>query len=216
MAVTYNPFVSKSGFKSEGFEVNPLGDLTARDIVAQDIFAGNIDATTIKLNGQPIFGSGDSTGTFQIESDFIVSAGSTPYLSVIDGQVVINSNLDSVGQIDNVDIGSTTPGSGTFTNIRTGALGTPVLDSNTNLVLSAANAVVFRVNGVNKGKVNEFGSNVPVVDTVINNTVIGSITPSTGTFTTVNINNQPSLPSSATRKDYVDTKISAFAIAFGI
>lgn len=211
MAVTYNPFISKYGFKSGDFEVNSLGNLTANDVVVN-----SIDAGSITINGTPIFANDDSTAAFQIDKDFIVSEGSTPYLSVINGQVTITNRSDSVGSINNVNIGTVTPGTGTFTNISTGPIGVPVIESNTNLILSANNAVVFKINGVNKGKIDNNGINVPIINSTINNTAIGNTTPSTGAFTSATVTNQPSLPASVTRKDYVDTKITAFSIAFGI
>jgi len=212
MTVTYNPFVSKSGFKSEGFEVNSLGNIAANNVVVN-----SVDASVIKLNGVPIFGGvGDSSAApFQLESDFIVSQSSTVFLSVIDGRVIINNRQDSVGSIDNVEIGSITPAPGTFTSITTGPLGIPSINSSTNLLLSAVNAVVFRINSIDKGRVDASGINIPIVDTTINDTVIGNTTPNTGAFTSVSIINQPLTESNATRKDYVDNRISAFAIAFG-
>lgn len=237
MAVTYNPFVSKSGFKSEGFEVDTSGNLTAAAItsqnltattfVANDILVNTLDAANINLNGKPLFGS-DSTDltVFEITTDFMVTEGSTPYISVMNGQISITNRFDTVGKIDNIEIGSTTPQAGTFTSITTGPIGIPEITSNTNLTLSAANAIVFRVNGVDKGRINDDGINVPVINTTIsdsvinntfiNNTIIGNITPNTGAFTSINISNQPTLPSEATRKDYVDAQVSAFSIAFGI
>lgn len=218
MAVTYNPFVSKYGFKSEGFEVSPNGTLTATNIVSQDILANSIDAASIKLNGVPIFSNDDSTAnkSLQIEGDLIVSEGSTPYLSVINGQIFINNRSDSIGTIDNVEIGSSVARPGTFTNIKTGDFGIPKINSSTNLALSAANAIIFQIDGANKGRIDEFGASVPLVNTTVNNTTIGSTTPSSGAFTTLTLTTQTELGSSATRKDYVDTQISAFAIAFGI
>lgn len=217
MPVTFNPFISKSGFKSGDFEVDSLGDLTAKDIVANTILATSIDAASITINGVPVIGNNDSTiNTFQIETDFIVSEGSTPYLSIINGQVTITNRSDSVGKIDNIDIGTNTPGIGNFTSISTGVLGIPSIASSTNLNLAANNAIVFQINGTNRGRINEDGLDIPVVNTTINNTVIGNTTPTTGSFTSVTLSNAPSLPSSATRKDYVDNQISAFAIAFGI
>lgn len=218
MAVVYNPLISKSGFRSEGFEVNATGDVSAQNISAQNIFSASIDTSLIKLNGIPIFGSEDSSGSaaFQIEQDFIVSEGSTPFLSIINGRVVIDSRFDSVGRIDNVEIGSVTSAAATFTNITTGDYGVPTLTSATNLTLSASNAIVVRVNGVDKGRIDSDGSDIPIVNTTVDNTAIGSTTPSTGAFTAIEISTQPSLPANATRKDYVDNRISAFAIAFGV
>ena len=74
----------------------------------------------------------------------------------------------------------------------------------------------MRVNGVDKGRIDSDGSDIPIVNTTVDNTAIGSTTPSTGAFTAIEISTQPSLPANATRKDYVDNRISAFAIAFGV
>lgn len=203
--VTYNPFISKSGFKSEGFEVDSVGNLVANNIDSQEIITNSIDASTIKLNGVTLFGSdGSSAATaFEVTGDFIVSEGSTPYLSIINGQIVINNRSDSVGKIDNVDIGSIVPASGAFTSIVT-----PSVESNL--------SIDFLINNTSVGEITSNGSNIPLIDTTIDNTAIGSTTPNTATFTTASINNLPTLPSHATRKDYVDNQISAFSIAFGI
>lgn len=200
--VTFNPFVSKSGFKSEGFAVDAAGNLTANNINSEDIVASSIDTSVIKLNGVTLFGSeGDSSApnVFDITGDFIVSEGSTPYLSVINGQVVINNRFDSTGKIDNVDIGSITPAEGTFIVVNT-----PILENATGIDLT--------INGTTVAQITSAG----IVDTSINNTSIGSTTASTGAFTSVTINDQPTGPSSATRKDYVDNQITAFSIAFGV
>lgn len=197
MAVTFNPFVSKSGFKSQGFEVDSQGNLTSNNVLAN-----SIDASLIKLNGITLFGSGP-TNVFEITGDFTVAEGSTPYLSIINGQVIINNRFDSVGKIDNVDIGTITPAAGNFTSVSTPSL-------------EESNSISFVINNNTIGEVNADGSTVPVIDTNIDNTIIGATTPSTGAFTSVSINNQPTAPSSAVRKDYVDNRISAFAIAFGV
>lgn len=54
----------------------------------------------------------------------------------------------------------------------------------------------------------------------LNNITIGNTVPAAGTFTTattdsMTLNNLPTTTTSATRKDYVDNRITAFAIAFG-
>jgi hypothetical protein len=54
----------------------------------------------------------------------------------------------------------------------------------------------------------------------LNNMTIGNTTPAAGTFTTttansMTLNSLPTTTTSATRKDYVDNRITAFAIAFG-
>lgn len=197
MPVTFNPLISKSGFKSQGFDVDTQGNLTANSVLAN-----SIDAALIKLNGVTLFGAGP-TNVFEITGDFTVSEGSTPYLSIVNGQIIIENRFDSVGKIDNVDIGTVVPAAGNFTNVVT-----PSLEEST--------SISFIINNNTVGEINSDGITVPVVDTSVDNTAIGVTTPSTGAFTSVSINNQPTAPSSATRKDYVDNQISAFAIAFGL
>ena len=201
--VIYNPFVSKSGFKSEGFEVDAVGNLTSDTINSQEIFTNSIDASVIKLKGVTLFGDSDNPSLFEITGDLVVSEGSTPYLSVINGRVVIDSRADSTGKIDNVEIGITTPAAGKFTSVNTS-------------ILEEAVEIDIRIDGASIGKIDEDGIDIPVVDTTINNTVIGNIAPSSAVFTIASVNDQPLLPEHITRKDYVDNRISAFSIAFGI
>jgi len=49
----------------------------------------------------------------------------------------------------------------------------------------------------------------------IDNIAIGQNTPADATFLNAVANNQPTLTNHLTRKDYVDSRITAFAIAFG-
>lgn len=174
MSVRYIPFESKSGFKSPGFLVNEVGDLTV---------SGNIDTTgSFKINGVPIIDPSDSIigldpviqratglkeiGTLDylnIDGDLTVSQGSTPYIRLVDGNIQIFS-ANGVGSMNNVEIGMLEPAAANFTSVNIGP-------------------------GDSTGEL----------------TVQGD----------VYITNTPTLASHATRKDYVDARISAFAIAFG-
>jgi hypothetical protein len=165
MSVRYQPFESKSGFKSPGFSVNENGDLTV---------SGNIDTTgSFKINGVPIIDPSDSIialdaviqralglkeiGTLEylnVSGDVVISNASTPYIRIQGG----------IGNIDNVTIGASGPADGNFTSLNVGP-------------------------GDSTGEL----------------TVDGDIY----------ITNTPTLSSHATRKDYVDARISAFASAFG-
>lgn len=211
MTTAFNPFESKSGFKSPGFEVNSTGAIDAV----------SIDVATLILNGVPYGQSGGGGGdgpsnlNVDIEADFRVLEASTPYLAVINGKVSILSRNDDVGTIDNVDIGSITPGTGTFTEITAVSLGVPKFESNTNLVLSAGNMIVLQLEGSIRGRISASGMDIPIIDTTVNNTIIGGTTPAAGTFTEVNITNDPLTPTEATTKGYVDRRIAAFSIAFG-
>ena len=193
MTIKYIPFESRTGFKSPGFEVTPLGDITANSLnVTQEL-----DVQSLKVGGLAIINNDDSSfsladsiinsslqrlGTLEylnIEGDLMMTKGSSWTVSVVDGKIKLLSG-PQVGTLDNIDIGSTAPALGTFTDVVSDTLdvtGVATLDS-------------LYVN----------------YDMV----VVG-----TSEVTDITINNQPTEVYHATRKDYVDTKISAFAIAFG-
>lgn len=180
MSVNYIPFESKSGFRSPGFYVNEHGDLTV---------TGNISTTgSFEINGIPIIDNSDSRigldpvivratglseiGTLQylnIDGDLTVSQGSTPYITIVNGNVSLFSS-NGVGSIDNVAIGLSKPAAGNFTSLNVGP-------------------------GDSLGEL----------------TVQGEL----AVDGNIQITTNPTLASHATRKDYVDARISAFAIAFG-
>lgn len=195
MTIRYIPFESRTGFKSPGFEVTPVGDIVAKSInVVEDI-----DVTSIKINGIDILNTVDSSislgddivnssltrvGTLEylnIEGDVNISQGSSGIVSIVNGKIIITSGPET-GEIDNINIGQTTPALGTFTDITVNDTVTVggQLDANDNVNVSGTLSVT-----------------------------------GTADFSDIEITNQPTLPSHATRKDYVDAKISAFSIAFG-
>jgi hypothetical protein len=193
MTIKYIPFESRTGFKSPGFEVTPLGDITANSLnITQELDVQSLKVAVIEIinNDDSSFSLGDSIinsslqrlGTLEylnIEGDLMMTKGSSWTVSVVDGKITLLSG-PQVGSLDNIDIGSTAPALGTFTEVVTDSLdvtGVATLDS-------------LYVN----------------YDMV----VVG-----TSEVTDITINNQPTEIYHATRKDYVDTKISAFAIAFG-
>jgi hypothetical protein len=180
MSTRYVPLESKSGFKSPGFLVDEIGNLTVN---------GSIDTLgSFKINGIPIIDPSDSIigldpiieralgikelGTLEylnIDGDFTVSQGSTPYINIVNGRISMFSSSD-VGSIDNCDIGLLIPATGNFTSLNVGP-------------------------GDSTGEL----------------TVQGQLSVSGN----VSIDTLPTEANHVTRKDYVDTRISAFAIAFG-
>jgi hypothetical protein len=195
MTIKYIPFESRTGFKSPGFEVTPLGDITANSLKINITEA--LDVPSLKVAGIDIINNDDSSfslgdsiinsslqrlGTLEylnIEGDLMMTKGSSWTVSVVDGKITLLSGPE-VGTLDNIDIGSTAPALGTFTDV--------VADS-------------LEITGITT--LNSLYVNYDVL-------VVGTVE-----VTDITINNQPTETYHATRKDYVDNKISAFAIAFG-
>jgi hypothetical protein len=196
MSVTYIPFESKSGFKSPGFLVNELGDLIVTGSIT---VSGNISTTgDFEINGIPVIDASDSTislseiirysyltrvGTLEflnIDGDFTVAQGSTPYINIVNGNVFIQSAND-VGSIDNIDIGLREPADANFKSVNIG----PGDSSGELTVQGIASVEDLEVSGT---------------------------TAITGVVT---LGASPTANNHATRKDYVDSRVTAFAIAFG-
>jgi len=197
MSINYIPFESKSGFRSPGFTVDELGNVQVRALEvggqgqesilrADQIYVKNIqlieadfDQSSLVALGSQIIGSSlTRLGTLEflnIDGDLRIAQGSSPYFSVVNGHVEIES-FAAVGRMDNIDIGLQNPAAGNFTSLNVGP-------------------------GDSSGELSVQG-NASITDDL---SVDGDLT----------LGNTPSLSTHATRKDYVDARISAFAIAFG-
>lgn len=136
MSVNYIPLESKSGFRSPGFLVDESGNLTVTGAVS---VSGSIDTTgSFKINGIPIIDASDSVigldpviqralglrqlgslDYLNIDGDFRISEGSTPYFNVVNGHIEITS-VSAVGSINNMDIGLRSPGDGNFKSLNVG------------------------------------------------------------------------------------------------
>ncbi len=117
MTVTTKQFRTEFGFRSPGFLVDQEGDLTALTVTTS-----NINSTTISIAGSSVIESGritenirdsslETLGILQnltVNGDVLLKKNNINRLSIINGKVVINSL--TTGNIDNVDIGQTTPG----------------------------------------------------------------------------------------------------------
>lgn len=196
MAINFIPFESKSGFKSPGFLVDETGNVTVD---------GEFRTTqNFKVNGIQVIDDTDSVvslgesirasyltrlGTLEflnIDGDFTIAQGSSPYFSVVNGHVEIES-FQAVGRIDNVEIGLKTPAPANFTTVNIGPG-----DSTGELTVQG----------------NMLVTGTSVVGPLVN---VGGIAVS-GVLTSTE---QPTAISHLTRKDYVDNRISALAIALG-
>lgn len=142
---------------------------------------------------------------------------------------------DAVGQFSTVNITgdinstSTTTGSltvaggvGITTNLFVGEtvtadeLDSPKLASLSTLELSGTDGLIITVNDIVTGTIGTTGSNIPVTNTTINNTIIGNLTPSTATFLSASVTELPTINTNITNKVYVDSTATALAIAFGL
>ncbi len=207
MSVNYIPLESKSGFRSRGFSVDPSGNLTVKSLSIRNIDDPEsadesvINVDNIIIKGVQLIEGGDSTlialgnnitassltrvGTLEylnIDGDLRISEGSTPYFNVVNGHIEMTS-VQSVGSIDNFNIGETLPGTGAFTSLTVGP-----------------GAIAAQGNITTQG----------------NLTVVGTSTMASMSITgNLSVSLAPTATNHVTRKDYVDARVSAFAIAFG-
>jgi hypothetical protein len=143
--------------------------------------------------------------------------------------------IDPAGQFSTLDINATTVATSSSTGALTVAGGTGIagdlyiggslnidglgiqnISSPTNLELEAANHIIVKIDGTSLGIIKSTGSTVPVVDTTINNSAIGVVTPSTAAFTSGSVASLPTVETSITNKQYVDSTSLSLAIAFGL
>jgi hypothetical protein len=196
MSITYIPFESKSGFKSPGFLVNERGDIVvdgavqfnsqfnvAPDFTVNGILVIDNSDSVVSIGSEIKHSSLTRLGTLEflnVEGDFSVAEGSTPYIDIINGKVSIAS-VTSVGSIENMDIGLRDPADANFKSVNIGP-------------------------GDSSGELSVQGHVIVTEDITVNGN---------GQFNLVRVDSTPTADNHATRKDYVDSRISAFSIAFG-
>lgn len=234
MTITYSPLRSTHGFKSPGFEVSPTGVLTINSggtLTFEDTTYINSSlyvATQIFIDTDPVFEFGASTvgfssdlttsyletlGTLQelnVQGDVTIEDSSNNLnISIVNGVLSIES-FGSTGSIENVDIGQTSPGDGRFVDI--------VVDND----ISIANDISATTIAVNSATitttVGAATGNITTLNTTTGNiTTVNATTVNTDDVTVddITINNTPVQAYHATRKDYVDNRITALSIALG-
>lgn len=197
MSVTYIPLESKSGFKSPGFRVDESGNLTISGAlqIGSDFSTSGI----FRINGIELLDSTDSTVALgsQIRYSSLNRLGTLEFLN-IDGDLVVTQGSTPYIQIinGNTSINSVN-GVGSINNIDIG-LHIPADGNFKSLNVGP---------GDSQGELSVQGSLIVTGPT----TITGSATVSGD----VSIDSLPTTASHATRKDYVDARIAAFAIAFG-
>lgn len=157
------------------------------------------------------------------------------YGDITESKFGIINIIDPVGSFSSVGVNATTASTSSTTGAMTIAggvgiegdlfiggslnidgIGITSISSTTNLELEAANNIVVKIDGSTLGVVTSTGSSVPVINTSINNTVIGAVTPSSAAFTSATVVDAPIADASVTNKQYVDSQALSLAIAFGL
>jgi hypothetical protein len=234
---------SGSGFLIDGYVgVNPSIELARNrtyrfslDTNSIGFYIENIDGD--EFNTGLIHSDGDRgedaqgkvTGILQ----FTVPTNAPNVLKYSDGSSVFGliDIIDPIGTFSSVSVNSLT----NSTNSITGALkvaggvgiekslyvgeliNTHDIESDSSLNIVAANEIKLIISDSSViGTVDTSGLSIPITNSTINNTVIGNVTPTTGVFTTAQVNTTPTNSTDVTNKNYVDTQVTALAIAFGL
>lgn len=196
MTVNISPLRSQAGFQSPGFLVTPNGDIT---------IDGNFVSSQLIVNGITVLETEDSTpslgsdiknssltnlgvlNVLEVRGDVsILDIADNTNISIVDGQITVASVTK--GTLDNIAIGQTTAAEAAFTDV----------DAD-NLTLTVA-------------------ATIPTLTTTTASVTTLTSTDITSTDISVDdieITNQPTELNHATRKDYVDNRISALSIALG-
>jgi len=187
-----------------------VGGVTTNEIVGGNgTFATHTDVATAVTNATGSLG----TMSTQNANAVAITGGTIDGVDITNGTVnyadmqgvTINSASSIVDStIDNTPIGATTPSTGAFTSVAT-----PELTSPTGLI--EAGLVVIQntslTNAVLEGSVIRAASE-------IDDSPIGSTTPSTGAFTTLTASSAPSASTDVVRKTDLDSAISALGSVF--
>jgi hypothetical protein len=142
MTVTYSKFQTGDGFKSPSLDIDALGNISAT----------SLDVLSLKIDGEVLFGIG-APGAVEggpvtslapsIVSSSLTSVGTLTGLTVQGNTTISNGlvqiNSLSTGTINNIDIGETTPGNGTFVSL-TATTGTITTLNSTTATLGTASA----------------------------------------------------------------------------
>jgi hypothetical protein len=123
-----------------------------------------------------------------------------------------------VGIVQNVNIGgSLNAGATNVSSLDTSTLNAPSLNNDINLALNAQSGnIVFNISGSAVATLTTNGIETDIVNSTIENTPIGAVTPNSGAFTSATVENKALEAQDVTNKDYVDTTITALAIALGV
>jgi len=219
MAVILKAFRSDTGFESPGFYVDTAGNV---DFSGALKLNGVTAITATALSSSIKFSSLTTLGTLSglnVAGNITVNSGSID----VDTDGIISIRSTVTGSIDNVAIGTVEPTTGRFTEVS-------VIDKITiggEDILTANPITTRTLDNYTIGSTNPQAATFTTLSATtnvnlnpsttgnINNTQIGLTTAAVGRFTDVNIVNEPSSVTHATTKNYVDSRVTAYAIALG-
>lgn len=213
MPVVTNPFRSLYGFQSPSFSVDAAGNVQILDLavtgdsVLSNAIIANLTVNTSTTLNSTVLVANNSTAAALNSAALIVVGG----VSIQDNLLVngdINSNTNLIAANDVTALNSLV--SNSITTLNDGS-------TLSDLIIEPLGDVVFKTasQSVEVGRINAVGSNLPVVDTTINNTTIGLTVASTAAFVSGTVSTTPAGAAAITRKDYVDRTAVAFAVALG-
>lgn len=244
MTVNYRPLKSAYGFESPGFSVSATGQLTITSGGILE-FNDRVDindslyvSTQIYIDNVPLLDLTDpliNKLSPLITESSLTKLDTLQELSVLgnvdikdslgnNNVIITNGNISvtsvTLGTIDNIEIGSITPADAYFNDLFVGSLGNnKELNVQGTVVVSTSLDVPTITNTTltsTTGNITTVtATNVNTTNATVDSATIDVISSQDITADDIIINNTPTTANQATRKDYVDNKISAFAIVFG-
>jgi hypothetical protein len=201
MTINYIPLESKSGFRSRGFSVDPAGNLTVKSLTIRNIDDPDsvnesiIFADSVVIKGVQILEGGDSTlialGN-EITASSLTRLGTLEFLN-IDGDLRVSEG--STPYFNVVD-----------GHIEMNSFSAVGSIDNFNIGETLPGTGAFTTIVVGPGAITAQGSL-----TVVGNSTLSNMSVSGNVAVAL----PPTEVNHLTRKDYVDARVSAFAIAFG-
>ena len=190
MSITYIPFESKSGFKSPFFSVDENGNVVVSSLtVAAPTGENEIRADAIYVKGiQLIEGSLDESSLVAL------------------GNNITASSLTRVGTLEYLNIDG---------DLRISQGSTPyfnVVDGHIEMTSFGAFGTIDNISIGSETRASAFFTTSTTNDLVVEDQATVN---SLSVTTNITVSNSPTAVGHVTRKDYVDSRISAFAIAFG-
>jgi len=211
MAINYNPFESQSGFTSPGFTVDELGNIVTTGITTTGTGTATFAAAefTSILNLGNLISSG-------VDADIQLNPTGTGSVSIspvtVTG-IISNMNINAVNFSVSNTINLNTSGSITINPSATGSL--TINPSNTGIINNVnIGSIIPGTANFSNLTANDVNADMGSID-LLNDTELGTVVPRNAGFLTATAENNPTEQNHLTRKNYVDTKATALAIALG-